>query len=77
MLYASPGFAFVEDEVERLAVILDEEPVARLPAVAVERERLVLQRVGREERDELLDVLARADVVRGPGDDDRQAVGLE
>ena len=69
--------AFVEDQVERLAAVLDEEPVALLPAVAVDRQRLVPQRVRREQRDELLDVLTRADVVRWPRDDDGQAICLD
>ena len=69
--------AFVQQQVQRLAVVFDEQAVAGLLAVAVDRQRQVLQGVGRAERDELLDVLPRPDVVRRPGDDDRQAVRLD
>ena len=46
-----------------------------LQAVAVERQPLVLERVGDEQRDDLLGELVRAVVVRRARDDHRHAVG--
>ena len=56
-------------------VVVDVEPVAPGVAVAVDRQRLVLQRLRDEARDHLLGMLARAVVVERPDDRDRQAVG--
>ena len=39
------GLALVQEQVQRLAVVFDEEPVADLLAVAVDRQRQVLQGV--------------------------------
>src|SRR5438477_10040866 len=63
--------AALDEEVDGRAVVLDEQPVADVAAVAVERQRDVVDRVRDEERDELLRVLPRAEVVRRPRDDDR------
>ncbi len=53
------------------------EPVAHLHAVAVDRQRLVLQRVGDHERDQLFGELVRAVVVGSARDQHRQPVGNE
>src|SRR5436190_16444594 len=68
--------AALDEEVDGRAVVLDEEPVADVAAVAVERQRDVVDGVGDEERNQLLRVLPRAEVVRRARDDDRQPVGL-
>ena len=60
---------------ERPAEVLDEDPLADLPAVAVHRERPAGQRRFQEGRDHLLPVLARPVGVRRPAHHDRQAVG--
>src|SRR5712691_3392024 len=46
-----------QHQVDAGAVVEDVEPVAYVPAVAVERERLVVEGVGHEERDDLLRIL--------------------
>ena len=58
------------------AVVVDVEPVPLVEAVAVERERLPVEQVGGEQRDRLLGVLVRPEVVGAPGDDHGQAVGV-
>jgi len=68
------GLAMLDEEINRVAMILDINPIADLPAVAVEGERLVVQRVGDEEGDEFLDVLVGAEVVGAAGHDDRYVV---
>src|SRR6266536_5819195 len=70
-----PRLPLAEDEVDGRAVVEDVEPVAHVPAVAVERHRPVLQRIGDEERDDLLGVLVGAEVVAAPRDDHGQTVG--
>src|SRR6185436_13543065 len=66
--------ALAQDQVDGRAVVEHVEPVAHLAAVAVERQRLVLQRVGDEERNHLLRVLVGTEVVRRARDDHRHAV---
>ena len=46
-------------------MVFDEDPVAPVGAVAVDRQRLALQRVQRDQRDQLLRKLPGAVVVRG------------
>ena len=53
----------------------DVQPVALLQAVAVHRQRLVVDRVRDEQRDELLGVVVRPVRVRAAGDDGVEAVG--
>ena len=53
----------------------DVQPVAALQPVAVQRQRLVVDRVGDEQRDELLGVVVRPVRVRAAGDDRVDAVG--
>ena len=69
------GLAGLEQEIDRGRVIFDEEPVAHVASVSVERQRLIIDRVGDEERDELLGVLVGAVVVRRARHDDRHSVG--
>ena len=56
-------------------VVAHVQPVAALQAVAVQRQRLVVDGVGDEQRDELLGVLVRAVRVGAAGDDGVEAVG--
>src|SRR5438105_5457201 len=58
------GTALQQDELDPRAMILDEEPVAHLAAIAVERQRLAVESVRHEQRDELLRVLVRPVRVR-------------
>ena len=58
------GTALQQDELDARAMILDEEPVAHLAAVAVKRQRLAVECVRHEQRDELLRVLVRPVRVR-------------
>ena len=69
--------ALLQHAHQRGGVVLDEDPVAPVGAVAVDRQRLALQRVQRDQRDQLLRELPRAVVVGGVGDDGRQPVGVE
>src|SRR6187455_1237451 len=54
----------IEDESDRISVIVHEEPVALLSAVAVEREWLIVEGIGDEQRYDLLRMLVRAVGVR-------------
>ena len=65
----------LEDGVDRRAAVLHVEPVADLHPVAVDRQRIAGEGVEDAERDQLLRVLARAVVVRGPDDQGLGAVG--
>ena len=64
-----------DDEVDGLAVILHIQPVPDVQALAVHRQRLVVQRVGDHQRDQLLREVIRAVVVGAAAHRDRQAVG--
>ena len=66
--------AAAQHEVDGRAVVEDVEPVAHVAAVTVERQRLVVDGVGDEERHDLLGILIRAEVVRRARDDHRHAV---
>jgi len=57
-------------------VVVDEQPVADVGAGAVERDRLAVEQVGDEQRDDLLGEVVGPVVVAAPGDRDVQAVGL-
>ena len=76
MLYLPPTCPRSQHEQDAGAVVLDVEPVAHVAAVAVDRQRLALERVEDHQRDQLLGELVRAVVVRAVGDQRRQAVGL-
>ncbi len=56
-------------------MVVDVDPVAAVQAGAVDRQGLVLDRVGDEQRHQLLGVLARPVVVGAARDDHRQAPG--
>ena len=64
-----------EDVPDGARVVLGVDPVADVLAVAVELGALAVDDVGDLARDELLDVLERAVVVRAVGDRGRKAVG--
>ena len=71
------GAAVHQHRVDAAAEVLDVEPVADLAAVAVDRQRVAVERVEDHQRDQLLGVLARP-VVVGAADDHRLgAVGVE
>ena len=65
------------DKGEGLAVIADEEPVADVAPVAVDRKRLALECVERHERDELLRELVGAIVVRAVRREDGKPVRMK
>ena len=67
--------ALVNDQVDGPAVVLHIQPVAHVQALAVHRQRLVVQRVGDHQRDQLLREVIRAVVVRAAGDGHRQSEG--
>ena len=68
MLYFSPDAPLPQHQQEARAVILDVQPVADVAAVAVDRQRLALERVENHQRDQLLGKLVRPVVVRAVGD---------
>ena len=68
------GGASLEDHVESLAVVAHEEPVAHVQPVAVEGQRLIIESVRDEQRDQLLGVLVRTEIVRGARDQHGQPV---
>src|SRR5262245_30296280 len=63
-----------QDEVNRRTVVEHIEPVADVAAITVQRQRLLVERVGDEERDHLLGVLIRPEIVRRAGDHERHAM---
>ena len=67
--------ALVDNQVNRLAVILDIQPVADVLALAVDRQRLVGKRVGNHQRNQLLREVIGAVVVGAAADGDGQTVG--
>ena len=68
------GASLPQRQLDPGAVVLDEEPVAHLRAVAVERQRLAVERVREEERQQLLRVLVRPVGVRAARDQRVDAV---
>ena len=73
---AAPVFALFQAQKQRVGVILDVKPVAHVPAVAVDRDRLARQRAQDHHRHQLLGEVVGAVVVRAVGQHDRQAIGL-
>ena len=57
------GLAMLDHARQRLGVVLHEQPVAAVGAVAVDRQLLALQRVQRDQRDQLLRELPWAVIV--------------
>ena len=68
------GLSGVEQEIDRRRVILHVEPVAHVAPVAVQRQRMAVDRVRHEERDQLLRILIGPVIVRGARHHDRHAV---
>ena len=60
-----------EDDVDGGAVVGHEEPVPDVGAVAVEGQGEIIEGVGDEEGDQFFRVLIGAEIVGGPGYDDR------
>ena len=60
--------------VESARVVFHIEPVTDLVALAIDRQRLAIQRVEDDQRDQLLGEVVRAVVVGAVGDDGRQTV---
>ena len=61
---------------DRTAVIIDVQPLAAVLCRGVERQQLVRQSPGREERDHLLGKLIRPIVVCAIGNGHREPIGL-
>ena len=66
----------MEDEVDGTGVVLDEEPVAHVLALAIDGQRLAMADVVDEQRNQLLRELIGAVVVRAVGNDDGHAVSV-
>ena len=64
-----------QNVVDRRGVVRHKEPVADLHPVSVERERLVVERIRDEQRDQLLGMVVRPVRVGAAGDHDVQPVG--
>ena len=60
--------------VERARVVFHIEPVTDLVTLAIDRQRLAIQRVKNDQRDQLLGEVVRAVVIGAVGDDGWQAV---
>ena len=74
------GFArdtFVQYRVDAVDVIFDIEPVALLFAVAIERQRMIFERFGDEEGQQLFGVLVGTEGVAAACGDDVHAVGFK
>ena len=71
------GAALHQHRVDAAAEVLDVEPVADLLAVAVDRQRVAVQGVEDDQRDQLLRVLARAVVVGAAHDRGLDPVGVD
>ena len=63
-----------EHQVDARAVVVDVQPIALVQPVAVQRDLLAIDEVRGEERNRLLGVLVRPEVVGAPGDENRRAV---
>src|SRR5437867_559869 len=68
--------ATLQDQLDGCAMVIDVQPLATVLAVAVERKRLVVERVRCEEGDDLLWMLPGSVVVGTVRDRRRKAVGL-
>ena len=67
--------AVAQDVVDRRGVVGDVQPLATLQAVAVERQRAIVERVGHEQRDQLLGMVVRPVRVRAAGHHGIDAMG--
>src|SRR5690606_5279785 len=68
------GLALEQHRLDTGAVVLHIQPVAHLAAIPIERQRLVVQRVGDKERQQLLRVLVRPEGVAAPRNDGVQPI---
>jgi hypothetical protein len=68
--------AALGDREQRAGVVLDIEPVAHILALAIDRQRLALERIEDDQRNELFGKMAGAEIVRAIGEQHRQAVGV-
>ena len=75
-LYFSPMRPRADDDVERPGVILDIEPVADVGPRPVDRQRLAVDGVEDDQRDQLLGEVIRAVIVGAVRDDRRESVGV-
>ena len=66
--------AIVDDQVDRLAVILYIQPVTDIFALSVYRKRLVIQRIGNHQRNELLREMIWSIVVGTSADRHRKSI---
>ena len=71
------GLPLAQDQLDSGAMVFDVQPVTRLTAVAVDGQRLAVERVRDEERDDLLGILVRPEGIRAAGDRGVDAVGAD
>ncbi|MNN28749.1 hypothetical protein D3C81_1423280 [compost metagenome] len=67
---------FMDDQINRAAMVLDVEPVPNIHPVTVHRKRSIRKCAGDHQRDQLLREVIRTVVIRAAGNIDRQAEGL-
>ena len=70
------GRAVLQHVADAAREVLHVDPVAHLQAVAVDRQRVAVERVEDHQRDQLLRVLVRAVVVRAAADQRLEPVGV-
>jgi len=58
-----PILSLMQHQINRFTMVKDVQPVSHIEAVAVKRQRLIVEGVGDEERDHLFRVLVRPEVV--------------
>ena len=66
--------SLVDDKVDSFAVILNIEPVTYIQSFAVDRERLIVKRIGDHQGDQLLGEVVRSVVIRAAADGYGQTV---
>ena len=69
------GHALCQNDAERARVVLDKEPIAHIRAIAIDRQRLAIQRIEDDQRDQLFRKMIRAVIVRAVRHDHRHAIG--
>ncbi|MNV66359.1 hypothetical protein D3C71_1591080 [compost metagenome] len=67
---------FMDDQINRAAMVFNVEPVTNIHPVTVHRQRSIRKCAGDHQRDQLLRELIRTVVIRAAGNIDRQAEGL-
>src|SRR5207248_4302900 len=73
---ALAGTAAGHDFVERAGVVVDIEPVPDIVALAIDRDRLAVQRLQDRQRDQLFREMVGSIIVRAVAHHGRQAIGL-